>query len=118
MHERRSEARRPTGRLQLARGLTAGRLINLGPNGFAIETERGLPIGEYFDFAIRSGPGKGRVRLERRFAGWVRWCALTLTIRRRDGEVVPVFRAGFARDPDPQGWSKGAASIDFSPPSA
>lgn len=116
MGDRRSSgARRATGRLLLTGALVDGKLINLGPGGFAIETGRGLRVGEYYELAVRSESGTAPA-IPCGFAGRVRWCALRSTVKGPDGEVLPVYRAGFERS-NAQGRSKDTGFIDFSPPS-
>ena len=131
MPDRRANDRRATGRLPLVGVLASGRLVNLSSTGFAIESEHGLRIGEYYGFSIRSEPG-GRIEPGRtfptglqplhphlrpkRFVGRVRWCSLQTTIRRTDGEVIPVFRAGIEFDPRQSKTPKDTGFIDFSLP--
>ena len=131
MPDRRIESRRATGRLPLVGGLTRGRLVNLSASGFAIETDRGLRIGEYCGFSIRREsrePGERAsgglpptltpriLAISTRFVGTVRWCSLHRTIRWTNGEVSPVFRAGVEFDPKGEKTPKDTDYIDFSLP--
>gem|GEM_PF-4014758 len=118
--ERRQGGRRAAGRLRLRSTTVTGRLLNLGPGGFGLETERGLRIGEYYAFSIRREPG-GLAPRGAEFSGRVRWCALRWTVRESESEVRPVFWAGFEWRIAPKEISQRKAKephfIDFSSPS-
>jgi len=119
MPERRTQNRRSTGRLPLISGLSSGRLVNLSSTGFAIETDRGLRVGEYYGFGIRRDPsdelGPTRLLCGQRFEGTVRWCTLRRT-RQVNGEVAPVFLAGFEFATTGSKSTKDTGFIDFSLP--
>ncbi len=70
------------------------RLVDLGPAGAHIETDRALRVGAPYAFTLELDGASRRLR------GRVRWCRLVAT-RSTDGDDrAPVYRAGIV-------WSSG-----------
>lgn len=71
-------------------GLLVGRVINMSLGGLALESTTGLRIGSRHAFRIALGTKTFKVD------GDVRWCRLTRTVGKGNGEVVAIFNAGLA----------------------
>ena len=67
-----------------------GRVVNVGQNGFAIETLEGLSVGESYLFKVRLGDKHLRL------PGRIQWCRLTATEFDGDSDAQPVYKAGVA----------------------
>lgn len=68
----------------------AGRVVNVGEIGFALETPQGLSVGKAYHFTIRLGDRQLRL------TGHIRWCRLTSTRSNGGSESLPVYKAGIA----------------------
>ena len=68
----------------------AGRVVNVGQAGFAIETLKGLAVGESYLFKVRLRDKHLRL------PGRIQWCRLTTTGFAGDSDAKPVFKAGVA----------------------
>ncbi len=68
----------------------AGRVVNVGQAGFAVETIEGLSVGESYLFKVRLGDKHLRL------PGRIQWCRLTATETSGDDEAQPVYKAGVA----------------------
>lgn len=88
--EQRHSPRLPVQQTRIRNGLLTGQVINLSLGGLAMESTTGLRIGSLHGFRIKFG--ESTYRLE----GKICWCRLSRTVRRQEGEVVPIFRTGIA----------------------
>ena len=67
-----------------------GRIVDITAFGAGVESHSPLRVLEQRPFIIRIGKSSATVR------GEVRWCRLSETKRTRDGESIPIFRAGIS----------------------
>ena len=95
--ERRAHPRLRTRQTTIRNALLVGRVVDLSVGGLGLETTTGVRIGSRHSFTVAVGERPFRVE------GEVRWCRLTQTIGRGEGEVAPIYRAGirFTLTPDP-----------------
>ena len=69
-------------------GSISGRLVNMSESGLGLETQNPLPVMKKGIFTLDIGTTRPQ------FQGQIRWCRLTGTEPKTDGEAVPVYRAG------------------------
>lgn len=100
--EQRHDPRLSVEKMRIRNGLLTGRVVNLSRGGLAMESTTGLTIGSVHGFRITSAASTLRVE------GEVRWCRLCRTVRRRAGEVLPIFRTGIAFTETPNFLSRPA----------
>jgi hypothetical protein len=86
--EQRHFPRLPVQQTRIHNGLLTGQVVNLSLGGLAMESTTGLRIGSLHGFRIKFAQRTFRVE------GRICWCRLTRTVRRQEGEVVPIFRTG------------------------
>lgn len=67
-----------------------GRVVNVGQGGLAIESPKGLSVGQTYIFKIRLG------EKHMRLAGRIQWCRLTATRSAGEEEAKPVYKSGVA----------------------
>jgi hypothetical protein len=72
----------------------AGRVLNVGQGGLAVETLKGLSVGESYHFKVRLG------EKHLRLSGRIQWCRLTAAEAAEDSTAPPVYRAGIALEED------------------
>ena len=87
---------------RIRNGLLTGQVVNLSLGGLAMESTTGLRIGSRHGFRIKFADKTFRVE------GKICWCRLSRTVRRREGEVVPIFRTGIAFTENPTLFSGDA----------
>lgn len=72
------------------------RIVDLGFGGLGVETDRWLQVGRGYTVNLPTGGTALRV------LGTVAWCRLARTVKNRQGESTPLYKAGIEfRDPDP-----------------
>jgi len=88
--EKRHHPRLTIRRTGIRNAFLVGRVLNMSLSGLALESTTGLRIGSRHSFRVMLGEQPFKIE------GEVRWCRLTETVDKGQGEVVPIFRAGLA----------------------
>ncbi len=73
----------------------AGRVVNVGGGGLAVETEHGLSVGETYTFKVRFGEKHLRLR------GRIQWCHMTRVEDGNGGSPQLLYHAGVALEEGP-----------------